>query len=109
MDNNYKTNRSGNFDPTNFNSNFIKNDKPLIKSQDQNKIDKDIIILPHKQPLEKIIIDIRDLIFKILEKLEGKENPIPFIFANEERKFYFSVLLILFGSLFLLLSTLMKS
>ena len=119
MDKNYKTNRSTNYDPTGFNKSFESNDKPLLntpkkytqtnRNTSENTFDEDIIILPHKQPFEKIIIDMRDLIFKILEILEDRENPIPFIFANEERRFHFSIILILFGCLFLLLSSLMKS
>jgi hypothetical protein len=107
-DKNYKTNRSTKYDPTGFNNNFESKDKPLLNTK-RKDYDVDLIILPHKQPFEKIIIDMRDLIFKILEMLEEKTNPIPFIFANEERKFHFSVILILFGCLFLLLASLMKS
>lgn len=109
MDKNYKTNRSTNYDPTGFNKSFESTDKPLLNTPKKYTFDEDIIILPHKQSFEKIIIDMRDLIFKILEILEDRENPIPFIFANEERRFHFSIILILFGCLFLLLSSLMKS
>ena len=72
--------------------------------------DQDIItILPHKQPIEDIIIGIRDLFFIILDKLENKENPLPFIFASEQRQFCFSLFLIIFGALLLFLATLMVS
>lgn len=62
---------------------------------------------PHKRPLEYIILSIRDFFFKSLEMLTDKKNPIPYIFSTEERKFHFSLFLIIIGTLLLLLSNLM--
>jgi hypothetical protein len=64
---------------------------------------------PHKQPIENIIIDIRNIFFQILNLVEDKQNPIPFIYSSNKRQFSFSIFLIIFGTLLLLLSSLMKS
>jgi hypothetical protein len=101
------------FDPVKFNNQF--NSKEAEDNKQSNKsndleFDADFSrMLPHKQPVEDIIIGIRDLFFIILDKLENKKNPIPFIFASEQRQFCFSLFLIIFGALLLFLSTLMVS
>ena len=105
--------KNNTFDPVKFNNQFnskeAEDNKQLNKTKDLD-IDVDFgRMLPHKQPVEDIIIGIRDLFFIILEKLENKENPLPFIFASEYRQFCFSLFLIIFGALLLFLSTLMIS
>lgn len=99
------------FDPTGFNTKFEKQDKENIKSNNLNinlkNQDNDIILPPHKQPIENIIIDIRNLFFQVLDILENGENPLPFIFVSDKRVFSFSLFLIIFGTLLLLLSSLM--
>lgn len=112
-----KLNKTGNFDPTNFNKQFDDNDKKNNKLPEKSydKINNnydtenyDDNILPHKQPIEDIIINIRNLFFQILNIIEDGHNPIPFIYSSNKRQFSFSLFLIIFGSLLLLLSTLMK-
>lgn len=107
--------KNNTFNPVKFNNDFNSKE---VEEQNNNNInnnlnfDQDIItnqILPHKQPVEDIIIGIRDLFFIILDKLENKENPLPFIFASEQRQFCFSLFLIIFGALLLFLATLMVS
>ena len=98
------------FDPTGFNKNFESNDKqnkPIYKFTP--KIDTQYDLSPHKQPIEDVIIDIRNIFFQILNLLEDKKNPIPYIYSSNKRQFAFSLFLIIFGTLLLLLSTLMKS
>jgi hypothetical protein len=107
-----KTNQNPKFDPTNFNKNFEANDKKksnLILAEKNLDNDVEIINKPHKEPVEKIILNIRDLFFQILNLVEEKENPLPYIFSSDKRQFAFSLFLIIFGTLLLLLSTLMKS
>ena len=108
-----KTNQNTKFDPTNFNKNFedgdIGNNKNTNLQYNLEEVDNEIILLPHKQPVENIILNIRDLFFEILNKIENKENPLPYIFSSNNRQFAFSIFLIIFGTLLLLLSTLMKS
>jgi hypothetical protein len=105
--------KNNTFNPVKFNNDFSS--KEAEEQNDNNlnnnlNFDQDIItILPHKQPIEDIIIGIRDLFFIILDKLENKENPLPFIFASEQRQFCFSLFLIIFGALLLFLATLMVS
>ena len=59
-----------------FNNDFSSNEADELKNNNKAidlEIDQDIItnqILPHKQPVEDIIIGIRDLFFIILDKLE---------------------------------------
>ena len=100
------------FNLTNFNKNFEANDKTnskLILAEKNLDNDVEIINIPHKEPVEKIILNIRDLFFQILNLVEEKENPLPYIFSSDKRQFAFSLFLIIFGTLLLLLSTLMKS
>lgn len=99
------------YDPTNFNKNFEATDNLDYKLVlPGKKIDNiEIITLPHKEPIEKIILDIRDLFFQILNLVEEKENPLPYIFSSDKRQFTFSLFLIIFGTLLLLLASLMKS
>ena len=108
-----KTNQNTKFDPTNFNKNFedsdIGNNKNTNLQYNLEEVDREIILLPHKQPVENIILNIRDLFFEILNKIENKENPLPYIFSSNNRQFAFSIFLIIFGTLLLLLATLMKS
>ena len=107
--------KTNTFNPVKFNSDFSS--KEVDDNNQLNKInnlefDQDIITnqnLPHKQPVEDIIIGIRDLFFIILDKLENQENPLPFIFSSEQRQFCFSLFLIIFGALLLFLATLMTS
>jgi len=105
--------KNNTFNPVKFNNDF--NSKEATEQNNNNinsnlNIDTDFInVLPHKQPIEDIIIGIRDLFFIILDKLENKENPLPFILASEQRQFFFSLFLIIFGALLLFLATLMIS
>ena len=97
------------FDPSGFNSTFEINDKKIQNSQNIiPEIGVQYEILPHKQPIEDVIIDIRDIFFQTLNLIEDKQNPIPYIFSSNKRQFSFSLFLIIFGTLLLLLSSLMK-
>lgn len=93
-----------------FNKKFESTNIPNINVDPieyNNKFESEFI--PHKQPIENIIIDIRDVFFQILNLIEDKQNPIPYIYSSNKRQFSFSLFLIIFGSLLLLLSSLMKS
>jgi hypothetical protein len=65
--------------------------------------------LPHKKPVEDLIVNMRNLFFLILEMLLDKKNPIPLIFSSPDRHFSFAILLIIIGTLLLLFSNLMIS
>ena len=98
------------FDPTGFNKNFEANDiKPIISDKVMPEIGIQYDLLPHKQPIENVIIDIRDIFFQTLNLIEDRQNPIPYIYSSNKRHFSFSLFLIIFGTLLLLLSSLMKS
>jgi len=108
-----KSNRDINkqFDQKNFNKNFEKK-KTKIKKNNSSDIfinNHQIIDnkLPHKKPVEDIIINIREMFYKILEMLIDKQNPIPYIFSSPNRHFSFAILLIVIGTLLLLFSNLM--
>jgi hypothetical protein len=113
-----KSNRDINkqFDQKNFNKNFEDNEANLQKESKLNKSDdmfqKHQIIdkkLPHNKPIEDIIINIREMFYKILEMLIDKQNPIPYILSSYDRHFAFAILLIVIGALLLLFSNLMIS
>ncbi len=100
------------FDPTNFNKNFELNEDKKIKEKNyiispEKGVQYDLP--PHKQPIEEVILDIRDTFFQVLNLMEEKQNPIPYIYSSKKRQFSFSLFLIIFGTLLLLLSSLMKS
>lgn len=113
-----KSNRElGNkFDLGEFNKSFNENDKKieqenLLKaSQDIGKTDEIINSkLPHKKPVEDIIINMRDLFYNITEMLIDKQNPVPYIISSPDRYFAFAILLLIIGTLLLLFSNLMMS
>ena len=111
-----QSNKDIKFNPSKFNINFEANEKlnSELNKLNNNNIDTEYTTTnnnyyPHKEPLEKIILNIRELFFIVLEMVIDKKNPIPFIMASETRKFSFALFLLIFGSLLLLLSTLMKS
>ncbi len=113
-----KSNRElGNkFDLGQFNKTFEDADyqaeqtNKLNSSQDMGKSDEIIDSkLPHKKPVEDLIVNIRNLFYEILEMLIDKKNPLPLIFSSPDRHFAFSILLIIIGTLLLLFSNLMMS
>jgi hypothetical protein len=104
------------FDQKNFNKKFEDNEKNKeVEFELNNSVDmfqKHQIIdtkLPHKKPIEDIIINIREMFYKILEMLIDKQNPLPYIFSSPDRHFGFAILLIVIGALLLLFSNLMIS
>ncbi len=104
--------KTNSFNRKEFNNNFEINDKIINKNKILNKnlsYDTEKIILPHKQTVENIIINIRDLVFFILNMLENQKNPIPFILASDSRIFICSLMLIIFGTLLLILGTILQS
>jgi hypothetical protein len=104
--------KTNSFDQKKFNAEFEGNDTISNKNKTLNKnfkYDIEKIILPHQQTVENIIINMRDLFFIIIDKLENQQNPIPFILSSDSRIFIFSLILIIFGTLLMLLSTLMIS
>jgi hypothetical protein len=108
--NKYERNIDQKFDLGNFNKVFEekrnKNDYSIV-----NVYDDDIIeLIPiHKRTIEYIIIQTREIFYTCLEMLSNKKNPLPFVMENEERKFSFSLFLIVMGILLLLFSSLMIS
>lgn len=102
------------FDLGQFNNKFetndtiIDNNNNLKKSPDM-KLNDDIIYnkLPHKKPVEDILVNIRELFYNLMELLVDKKNPIPYIFSSPDRHFACCILLIIVGTLLLLLSNLL--
>jgi hypothetical protein len=104
------------FDQKQFNTKFDENEKKIndenkqSKSEDMLRNDESVVNkLPHKRPLEDIIIIIREMFYKILELLIDKQNPIPYILSSSDRFFASAVFLIIIGSSLMLLSNLMIS
>ena len=98
------------FDPTGFNTQFETNDKKIKNTSNViPEIGVQYNLSPHKQPIEDVIIDIRNIFFQVLNLIEDRQNPIPYIYSSNKRQFSFSLFLIIFGTLLLLLSSLMKS
>ena len=112
-----KSNRDVNkqFDQKQFNASFESNDAVLNSNQKVNNAlninndDLNSILLPHQKPVEDIIINIREMFYKILELLIDKQNPIEYIFSSPHTQFSFAILTIILGALLLLTSSLMIS
>lgn len=62
---------------------------------------------PFDDSLNTILVNTRNLFYKILFMASNNENPFKYIFSSENRKFYFAILLLFIGTLLLLLSNLM--
>ena len=106
--NKYDRNIDQKFDLGNFNKVFEekRNDYSIVNVYDDDVIES----LPiHKRTIEYIIIRTRELFYTCLELLSNKKNPLPFVMETEERKFSFSLFLIVMGILLLLFSSLMIS
>ena len=107
------------FDIKQFNTKFDKTDDDTALEAKKStgiigietKKSDDIINdkLPHKKPIQDIIVNIREMFYDILELLINKKNPIPFVVSSPDRFFACGVFLFIFGSLLLLFSNLMKS
>ena len=64
--------------------------------------------LPHKRNIEDIIIDVREMCFKLIEFVNDKKNPIEYILSNERNQFSFCVIVVLIGIILLLVSNLLS-
>ena len=73
----------------------------------ENQYDEISKLNPINLSLGEIIIDLRNMFFIILELISKNKNPINYITSTPKRKYTFSLFLIVFGCLLLLLSTLM--
>ncbi len=104
-----KLQKTNSFNQKQFNNDFEKNENKILNKNLTYNNDTEKIILPHQQTVEKIIINIRDMIFIIIDMLEKQRNPIPFILASDSRIFICSLMLIIFGTLLLILGTLLQS
>jgi ABC-type polysaccharide/polyol phosphate export permease len=101
--------KTNSFNQKQFNNDFEKNENKILNKNLTYNNDIEKIILPHQQTVENIIINIRDMIFIIIDMLENQRNPIPFILASDSRIFICSLMLIIFGTLLLILGTLLQS
>lgn len=104
------------FDQKQFNAQFeervkqIEEENKLDDSQDMIKPDEiSNKLLPHHKPVQDIIINIREMFYKLLEMLIDKQNPIPYLISTPDRQFSLSIFLIVIGTLLLLFSNLMIS
>lgn len=110
-------NRNLKFNLDNFNMEFqekIKSSEELDNYDVNNKFDKpfgtDDMIKDNNiinLSIGKIILELRDMFYMILELVSNKINPYGFIISSPKRKFIFGLFLIVFGCLLLLLSNLM--
>jgi hypothetical protein len=89
------------FDINQFNKQFEINDDKKINEyiKDDEIIDK---LLPHQKSVVDIIINIREMFYKIIDMLFDKQNPIPYIFSSQDRFFSFTIFVIFIGILLLL-------
>ena len=106
--------KNNTFNQKKFNNEFEFNDTLLKKTKnlDSNlntNFNPEVLTLPHEQTIENIIINMRDNFYIILDMVENKKNPLPFILSSDNRIFSFSLFLIIIGTLLLLLASLMKS
>jgi hypothetical protein len=95
------------FNQIKFNKDF-DNIKEIQYNPDLEKADEIIgSKLPHERSIEDIIIIMRNMIYKLLDLLINKKNPMVYINSSLDNQFSFALILIFFGTLLLLLSGLM--
>lgn len=101
------------FDFKQFNKQFEDQNKILEDEEKQDQLNNinepDEIIdtnLPHNKSIEEIIINIRELFYKLIDMMINMKNPIPFITSSSDRFFSFTILLLIVGILLLLFSNL---
>ena len=113
-------NRDVKFNLDNFNKQFEKNitsESNLMYSNSENTVSPDNRFESYKDEINKfnplnmslgeIVLDLRNMFFIILELVSKSKNPINYVTSTSKRKYIFSIFLIVFGSLLLLLSSLM--
>ena len=61
-----------------------------------------------KRTIEDTILDVRELIFRLTDALNNKENPIKLILSEDRYQFACCVLVITIGTMLLLLSNILK-
>ena len=102
------------FDLYQFNKRFEDEDRKKYEENKKNRSDDmlrpDEILakqLPHKKPIEEIIVNIREVFYRTLEMLIDKQSPIPYLMSSPDRQFATAAFLIIIGGLLLLFSNLM--
>jgi hypothetical protein len=98
------------FNLQDFNKDFEKNLSKKTNFYDEEyeiKYNNTNEIPPHKRSIEQLIIDARNIFYKILDLIINKQNPLEFILSSPTRLFVSSILIIIIGCLLLLLSGLM--
>lgn len=102
----------------NFNLAFDKADEELMRRvKAEAEQEKRPVSVQFKEPEKEIFsprdytddlgVNMKNLFFDILEALERKENPIPYIMSSPQRQFTFAVMVISVGTITLFLSNLM--
>ena len=96
------------FNATEFNKKFLeeseKEDNTIyLQDMEDDEIEKEILDLS----IYDIIIELRGMFYIILKYMGNNMNPLPYIFESKKRKYVFAIFMILFGSLLLMLSSLM--
>jgi hypothetical protein len=104
------------FDLKQFNYEFEESEANINKTRKANSTDDlnkndEILenVLPHKKPIQYIIINIREMFYIVLEMLVDKKNPLPYLFSTPDRQFSLAIFLIVIGGLLLLFSNIMIS
>lgn len=108
MDKFKKNNSTKELDIIKFNQEFENKDKEQQKYKEKNYFIQEKSH-PKKSSIDKIILKMKVAFDFIINKLQNKENPIDYIFANEELLQGTIYLLFFIGGLTLLLSGLMKN
>jgi len=104
--------RDQKFNINDFNKKFEESDlnNKEIEQEIEQEIKQNIITKEIDQNVilfEDLVINIKNLFFEILELLINFKNPIPYIFKNNKREFYFAIMILLIGILLLFFSNLL--
>lgn len=87
-----------------------ENRQPIINQtipEIKRIIDKELI-LPHKKPIDDILINMRDTIYKTSNLIMEDKNPLPYIYSDFDIFFSFSAFILILGITMLLLSNIME-
>ncbi len=107
MDNN-TTNKSDRNINTNFNELNKKFDEIEIKEKEREKELIKKIQMPHEKTIQENLLNIREIIYVLFDLIFNLKNPIPFIFNSPDNYFGISIIFIIIGLIFIILSFLFK-
>ena len=103
MDTTNKSNKNVGNDFNDLNKKF---DDIETKKQEQDKEIIEKIKMPHEKTVQENLVNMREIIYVLFDLIFNLKNPFPFIFKSPDNYFGTSIIFIIIGLIFIILSTL---